>query len=47
MDMIYTMGAFSDCMPVNFNLEQQVEEVPEFTVTHLDDNITGEEEIIE
>ena len=44
MDMIYTMGAFSDCMPVNFNLEPQVEEV-EFTVTHLDDSISGEEEI--
>lgn len=38
--MIYTMGAFGDCIPVNMNIEPQVEKEaePEFTVTHLDNN---------
>ena len=47
MHMIYTMGALTDCMPVNMTFEPQQEEVPEFTVTHLDESVAKEYEELE
>lgn len=44
--MIYTMGAFSEAMPINMNfdvVEQPQEE--EFTVTHLDDTILDQKDV--
>lgn len=35
--MIYTMGAISDCMPVNMTFAQ-LESEPEFTIIHFDNS---------